>query len=277
MKKLLTFTLLGLIATPALAERIVEPTAEESGFLHGVQLGVGISATGGLDGFVGYNNKDFDSFWAKRFGVRFDFATTKPIKSTLDSALDSVMGDEGIEIGDGLSITDGKMDATHYAAMIDFYPFGNTWFLGGWRLTGGYYVGDMEMSASVAGSVDAYEFELSDNRFRYTENTGTATAGLEWEYRGPYIGTGFDIGLIGGFKIYVDAGVVLTNRAATLALDVPIENLEMYQDGAWKNVSSESLQSVVDNVVSETLSDAQSELDDLKYYPIVKVGFMYRF
>ena len=68
MKKLLTFTLLGLIATPALAERIVESTTEEYGFLHGVQLGVGVSATGGLDGFVGYNNKEKPlDFTAKRF------------------------------------------------------------------------------------------------------------------------------------------------------------------------------------------------------------------
>lgn len=282
MKKLITFALLGTIATPALAERIVEPTTDEHGFLHGVQLGVGVSATGGLNGFVGYNNKDFNSFWAKRFGVRFDFATTEPIKSTIGDAIDSVMGDDGIDVGDGLSITDGKLDATHYAAMLDFYPFGDTWFLGGWRLTGGYYMGDMEMSASVAGSVDelsggAYEFELNNNKFRYTGNSVNASAGLDWEYRGPYVGTGFDIGLIGGFKIFVDAGIVFADKPATLALDVPFENLEMFQDGVWKNVESESLQSVVDGVVAETLADAQSELDDFKYYPIVKVGFMYRF
>ena len=35
MKKLITFALLGTIATPALAERIVEPAADEHDFLHG--------------------------------------------------------------------------------------------------------------------------------------------------------------------------------------------------------------------------------------------------
>ena len=44
----------------------VETDVQESSnpdikFPRGMQLGIGISATGGLDGFVGYNNKKFDS------------------------------------------------------------------------------------------------------------------------------------------------------------------------------------------------------------------------
>ena len=31
------------------------------------------------------------------------------------------------------------------------------------------------------------------------------------------------------------------------------------------------------DIKAEALADAQSELDDLKFYPMVKVGFMYRF
>ena len=31
-------------------------------FPHGLQIGVGVSATSGLNGFVGYANKNFDSF-----------------------------------------------------------------------------------------------------------------------------------------------------------------------------------------------------------------------
>ena len=58
---------------------------------------------------------------------------------------------------------------------------------------------------------------------------------------------------------------------------MPFENLEINQNGEWKNVESANLQTVVDGVVAETLSDAQSELDDLKFYPIIKLGVMYRF
>lgn len=255
--------------------------SEKISFPNGVQIGVGASLTGGLNGFVGYMNKDFDSFWAKRFGVRFDFATTRPIKSLVNDALDSVVGD-GIDVGDGLTVEGIKVEAKHFAAMLDFYPFGDTWLLGPWRISAGYYMGDMHATANIAATIDElspdyHDFELMDTKFRYLGNSVNGTAEFDWDYRGPYLGTGFDFGLFGGFKIYLDAGVVFTNRAAQLDLNVPFENLEIYQDGAWKSVQSEHLESVVDAVVNEALADAQSELDDLKFYPIVKLGFMYRF
>lgn len=273
------------------AEKISEPIAHgdvgadvtdrpdaKRGFLDGVQVGVGVSATSGLNGFVGYMNKDFDSFWAKRFGVRFDFASTKPIKSLIDNGIDSIMGDDGIDIGDNLTINDAKIDAQHYAALVDFYPFGDTWGLGAWRITGGYAFGDMNMNAAIAGTVDGltpgyYEFELSGQKYAYTGNSVNGTANLDWEYRGPYVGTGFDIGLFAGLKIYVDAGVVFTNRAAELSLDVPTDNLKQWNGSAWDAVNIPEL----DATIAETLADAQSELDDFKFYPMVKMGFMYRF
>lgn len=256
-----------------------EPVVKESdgSFFDGVQIGVGVSATGGLNGFVGYANKNFDSFWAKRFGVRFDFATTQPLETTINDAVDSIIGDEGIDIGDNLTISDAKIDAQHFAALVDFYPFGDTWLLGAWRLTGGYAFGDMNVAAGIAGTIDGpsgyYEFELSGQKYAYTGNSVHGTAELDWQYRGPYLGTGVDIGLLAGLKIYVDAGVVFTNKAAELSLDVPTDNLKQWNGTNWVAVDVPELE----NVIKETLSDAQSELDDLKFYPMVKVGFMYRF
>ena len=258
------------------AENTVKTTKSETAFPHGVQIGVGLSATSGLNGFVGYANKDFDSFWAKRFGVRFDFASTKPVKSLINNGIDSIMGDDGIDIGDNLTIADGQIEAQHYA-LVDFYPFGDTWMLGGWRITGGYAFGDMNMMANVAGAIDGptgyYEFELGGTKYAYTGNTVHGTAEMDWEYRGPYVGTGFDIGLFAGFKIYVDAGVVFTNRAAELSLSVPTDNLKQWNGSNWVAVNLPEL----DQVIDDTLADAQSELDDFKFYPMVKMGFMYRF
>lgn len=306
MKKISVFALAAVLALPAFAEESVEtPVAEEvvpvaqtpvvedvapvveettrseNGFPRGLQFGVGVSATSGLNGFVGYANKNFDSFWAKRFGVRFDFGTTAPVKSKLNDLVNDIAGDD-IEIGDNLTVSDFELDAKHYAAMLDFYPFGNTWFLGGWRLTGGYYFGEMNATAKIAGTIDEldagyHEFELMDTQFRYLGNTVNGTAEFDWDYRGPYLGTGFDFGLFAGFKIYLDAGVVFTNKSAQLNLDVPFEGLEINQGDGWKNVKNEKLESVVKEVKAEALADAQSELDDLKFYPMVKLGFMYRF
>ncbi|MBP3545022.1 MAG: hypothetical protein J6J82_01785 [Alphaproteobacteria bacterium] len=266
----------------AIAETVAdvqEDVAEhkKSSFLHGVQIGVGVSGTSGLNGFIGYANKDFNSFWAKRFGVRFDFGTTSPIKSNINDLLNDVLGDE-IEIGDNLTISDVDIDAHHYAALVDFYPFGDTWFFGGWRLTGGYYMGELQATAHVAGTVNeldggSYEFELGGHQFKYVGNAVHGTAQFDWDYRGPYLGTGFDLGLFAGFKIYMDAGVVFTNKSAQLDLDIPFNNL--YMDGT--PVDNDAIKETVNGVIDETLADAQSELDDLKFYPIVKVGFMYRF
>ena len=85
----------------------VNVTNPDIKFPHGLQIGLGISATGGMDGFVGYANKKFDSFWLKRLGLRLNFATTAPLKSAIDSGVDAIMGDEGIDLGDGLTIKDG--------------------------------------------------------------------------------------------------------------------------------------------------------------------------
>lgn len=260
---------------PKIAE--VEKSESKGSFLDGVQLGVGISGTGGLNGFVGYANKNAESFWGKRFGVRFDFATTQPIEKELNDAIDSVMGDEGIDVGDNLAISHAKMDAKHYAALVDFYPFGNTWFLGGWRLTGGYAFGNMKLGADIAGTFDGaadrYEFELAGNKYAYIGNTAHGTANMDWKYHGPYLGTGFDFGLLVGLKIFVDAGVVFTNRAAELSLNVPADNLQQFNGTTWETVDVPEL----DKAVQETLSDVQDTLNDFKFYPMVKIGVMYRF
>lgn len=261
---------------------IAEKTSRE--WLHGVQVGLGASATSGLNGFVGYANKDFDSFWLKRFGFRVDFASTRPVKSAINSAVDSAMGSSGIDIGDNLTINDGEIKAHHVAALVDFYPFGNTWFWGGLRLTGGYYTGKLDVDANLSGKIDglpsdAFEFKLMENLYRYTGNSVHGTARADWKYSGPYLGTGFDLGLFAGFKIYMDAGVVFTSKTAQLNLDVPFAGLEYYDTAAstWKPVSSSAEQAEVDRVKAEALADAQSELDDIKFYPMIKLGFMYRF
>ena len=292
MKNISIFALLSALVLPAFATETPDTTVDNSAlmpetaivsvdnnssFLHGVQFGLGISGSSGLNGFIGYANKDFDSFWAKRFGVRFDFGTTAPMKTQINEAINEVLGDR-IEIGDNLAISDMSIKSHHYAALVDFYPFGDIWFFGGLRLTGGYYMGEFNATASIAGTINeldggSYEFELMGNHFKYTGNSVHGTATLDWDYRGPYLGTGFDIGLFAGFKVYMDAGIIFTNKSAQLGLNVPFDNLTMNGNP----VDNDTIKETVDGVIDETLADAQSELDDMKFYPMVKVGFMYRF
>lgn len=247
-------------------------------FPHGLQLGVGLSGTTGLNGFIGYNNKKFDSFWWKRLGVRFDFATMSPVKNKLNSQINSAIGDEGIEIDDHLSIEDIAMNSKHYGVLVDVYPFGDTWFLGGLRLSGGYMFGKMDLDAKLHGKNigSGIEFELNGHKYRYDGTEMYGTANLDWKLNGPYAGLGFDLGIFRGFKIYMDAGVVFTNQTAKMDLDVPLNNLKDVNANALVQGNT-LLEQAYRDAKTEALAEAQKELDKYPYYPIVKLGFMYRF
>ncbi len=248
----------------------------------GVQLGLGVSGTSGLNAFVGYANKNLDSFWWKRLGFRIDFANTSPVKSKINSEINSIIDEEenGLEIAGDLHIKNGGVSAKHFGALVDFYPFGNTWFLGGWRLSGGYFMGNLNVNADVYGTTTGgtYEFELGDYNYRYVGDDVRATAGAKWNYRGPYVGTGFDMGLLFGLKIYCDVGVVFTNKPAGLKLNVPTDGLEQLDGTEWKPVAGDAtLEANLANAERDVLSDGQKELDKYKFYPMVKLGLMYRF
>ena len=248
----------------------------------GVQFGGGLSVTTGVNGFIGYANKNMESFWWKRLGMRADFASTKLLKSTINSAIDNYMGDV-VDIGDNLTITDGTIESKHFAALVDFFPFGDMWFLGGWRITGGYVFGKMNVDALLTGGDDRLnqfagkEFQLGDTKYRYNGGDVHGTANAKWAFHGPYAGTGFDIGIYHGFKIYMDAGVVFTNKSAELALNIPEQSALEYKigGGAWQPISGVPEQLTSD--INKTIADAQKELDKYKFFPMIKIGFMYRF
>lgn len=301
MKKISVFALLSALVIPAFAEEAALPeeksldataiekttavekesTNPDIKFPHGLQLGVGVSASSGLNGFVGYANKNFDSFWLKRLGFRLDFATTSLMKSAIDSGVEAFMGEEGMDIGDGLTVKDGSIEGHHFAALVDFYPFGDTWFLGGIRISGGYYLGNLDLSANLTGKVNdlpdsEFAFSLEGIDYKYVGNEVHGTANAEWNYRGPYLGAGFDLGLFAGLKIYMDAGVVFTNKTAQLGLDLPTDNLQKWNGSSWEKVDLSEI-SEFEQAKAAALADAQDELDKLKFYPMVKIGFMYRF
>ena len=250
-----------------------EPRNPKTRFPRGLQLGIGVSPTSGLNGFIGYNNKNYDSFWAKRFGVRFDFASYSPIKNRLNRKINESIGDDGIEIDDGLKIDNLALSAKHIGALVDFYPFGNTWFLGGWRVSGGYMTGNLDLNADIHGHSEdgKIKFELGDDKYYYLGDEMLATSAVKWKYSGPYLGTGFDLGLFWGFKIYMDAGVVFADKAADIEINVPLDGLKHASD------DTDVTQAELDASKEKALKEARDVLDKHPYYPLVKLGFMYRF
>ena len=242
-------------------------------FPDGVYVGVGASALGGMNVLAGYRYMDKNS-WLGKFGARFDFADTGPLKSAIDSAIDHMMRD-GIDVGDGVKIDDGKLDSSHYAMLVDFYPFDS-----GWRITGGYLWGNMELDAAIKGVVanapsQRFYFYINGDYYYYNGNRFNGGVAIDWDFYGPYLGTGFDIGLFCGFRMFMDFGVVLANRPAYLTLDIPHEQLYIYDKGseAWSPVNIPQL----DTDVATAESDANHKLSDIRVYPMVKIGFLYRF
>ena len=164
-------------------------------------------------------------------------------------------------------------------AVIDFYPFGDTWFLGGLRFSGGYYNGDLKLTADLTAKngvlANDAEFKLGDTWYKYTAGDTKGLALAKWNMAGPYAGLGFDIGLFAGLKIYFDAGCVFTNETAKLDLQIVEANLQQSTDNGntWTTVNIPDLH----NEKAAALADAQKKLDKYPYYPIVKLGLMYRF
>ena len=248
-------------------------------FPHGLQLGIGVSPTSGLNAFVGYNNKNFDSFWWKRLGFRLDFATYSPIKSTLNNRINDSIGDDGIKIDDNLKVNNVDINAKHIAALIDFYPFGDTWFLGGLRVSGGYMTGDLDLNADIRGTkkLNEIEFELGGRKYKYDGSEMRGKSNVNWKYSGPYLGAGFDLGIFRGLKLYFDAGVVFTDNHAKINLDVPItSDLKDITSGAPQEITG-VIETEFEEAKAKATADAQSELNKVDYFPIVKLGLMYRF
>jgi len=274
------------LSQPAQDTKISKSSNPDIEFPRGMELGLGVSVTSGMEGFVGYNNKKFDSFWWKRFGVRLGYASTKPVKSFINKTIDRYMGD-GVDIGDHLTVSKGRIKASQMFAMIDFYPFGDTWFLGGWRLSGGYYKGDLDLTADLTAKVRGNvpsglagkEFQLGDMWYRYNGGDAKGQATAKWDFSGPYAGLGFDLGLFCGLKIYFDAGVVFTDTTAKLNLEInDISALEQSSDRvSWTSVDTPANRVAFETNKVKVLYDAQSKIDKYPYYPIVKLGLMYRF
>ena len=273
MKKLLALASVATIATSPAFAGIGDyiPT--------GLELGLGLSASTGINGFVGYVNKNFESFWWKRLGARLDFASTSPIKSTINNKLKDAVSD--VELGDdGIRINGASLESKHVAALVDFYPFGNTWFAGGWRLTGGYVFGNFKMAADLTGEIDGlpadkHAFVLDGQKYYYEGNSVRGTSDVKWDVKGPYVGTGFDIGIYHGFKMFFDAGVVFTSKSAEVGVNVPSTNL--YKEDGTPVEGNTALENIVKAAEKNAVKEAQDELDKYKFFPMIKIGFMYRF
>jgi hypothetical protein len=207
-------------------------------------------------------------------GLVIALANIDALKSAIDSAIDSFMRD-GKSVGDGVQIDNGALESWHTSLLLDCYPFS-----GMWRITAGYAWGSAKLNSDIFGEIEQapnqrFYFYLAGDHYYYNGNNFGGMASIDWKFHGPYLGTGLDIDLFCGFLLFLDAGVVFTNRPAKLYIDIPHEQLYMYNKdtGAWNPITIPAL----DNDVARATREGNDKLSDFKFFPMVKVGFMYRF
>ncbi|MCR5506293.1 MAG: hypothetical protein K6F04_00395 [bacterium] len=258
-------------------DNIKQDYKEDDGYLlEGFQLGVGIGILGGVNAQVGYRipRREYN-FWKNRFGFRIDYNSWKPLESKIKDYLE----ENPIDVADN-DFT-GMINGTNYGALIDFYPFGNTWFLGNFRISGGYYTGDFDMDIYMHKSASK-TFEMQG--IKYSGNADAMLrAALAVDVKGPYLGTGFDFQILYGLKFYFDAGVVfIDNPRIETELTGTGELTACFTDSPascrTETISQDS------DVVKQLLEDTKEEYEDLteaitnvKIFPMVKVGLMLRF
>ena len=254
--------------------------------LEGFQLGVGIGILGGANAQLGYRIPQRNyNFWKNRFGFRVDYNSWKPLKKRIEE----YMEDNPIEL-DGTNFS-AMFDGTNYGLLVDFYPFGNTWALGNFRISGGYYTGDFKIDAVYfkMGSLD--KIEMGGLVYAGDAEALLHTR-LNADVKGPYAGVGFDFALLFGLKFYFDAGVVFTNHPK-IDTDIELVDGEIKIFNKGDNVNTATPLGTVDmnnfannSHITRLLNDTKKEFEDsdevklvtdANIFPMVKLGLMLRF
>ena len=295
MKKIFLIIFAIVFTVSAFAETLADKSAlaEDSldkSLYAGLQFGIGVPIAplplSSFNWFVGYANKSAPGFWAKRFGFRADFAVPAGEKISAKVRNENDIGFDVKALGlhynynwknafNPIIINGTRLDLdgvnsslvvndNRSGGLVDFYPFGDTWFLGGIRFSGGYYFGKMgiKMNANVPNDLPPTGVSIDLDNFgeiRARLQGGTkATGKFNWKYNGPYGGIGWDIGVYRGFKFFFDAGVIYTNPPKIYDNDIVIPHGRLqacYTIGSgqycsWTNLNKDDIPGTTANLLA---------------------------
>ena len=321
-------TLISVISGDAFADKKPEYKSKLSGYEFGVGVPL-VTPFTGYNFFVGYVNKKADSFWGRRLGFRADFTVPSDLRlqGTISDAEKNkyavdfsgkVMGfnvklsdfsdkkvefdafkddkKQPISIGKETSDLTLEIHNQNIGFLVDFYPFADTWFLGGIRFSGGYYIGDFKISANLDFNNDVnYSYKANAQNYLYAQIEKGSELGVDfhWKYHGPYAGIGFDIGIWRGFKFFVDAGAVFANTPRFTEENIHDKNLhlrarydvydkdgnlyslgsdmvDILPNGIYKAPTDEQVEQIVSDTVGMAVSKALTRYPD-EYAEVAKV------
>lgn len=140
------------------------------------------------------------------------------------------------------------------AAFLDWHPFG-----GGFRISGGVLYNGNEID-SDARSSSTYEI---GNATYSASQIGNLTGEIDFNEVAPYGGIGWDtsFGRNEQFGLLVDLGVMYQGSPEVdLTADGPIATNQTFQ-----------------NDLAREEEDLENDIDEYEYYPVISIGFGYRF
>ena len=198
-------------------------------------------------------------------GIDLSVALTETINLRLSTAsIDIDDEDESIEVGDSGAEADLdaelEFDYGANAVLLDWHVFN-----GGFRLTAGMMrnTGEIDLTASLSGDVVLDGESLSPGDIAGDIGGDIALADSYQPYIG--IGWGRGAGGDGGFSFSFDLGVAL--------LDTNFDLDAAVNPGGPNSLS----QAELNNRLETMEGDAEDDLDDFEYWPVIAFGVNYAF
>lgn len=154
-------------------------------------------------------------------------------------------------------------DAT--LALETFYATANFRFpLSPFRMTVGAFSNGNEVEMS---SMDMASYSIGDNPIPYSPTeVGTLRSSTTFESVAPYIGAGFDFNVVGRLGLALDFGVLWQGE--------PIVGLT--SDGTLATDPGPAGDLFRSSLEAERL-ELENEVEDLKAYPVIQLGFNFNF
>lgn len=259
------------------------------GLLNGLTVGVGYS----FNKYASIHNLGIVNYFITNIGVRLEYGNLSPINSVISNRLSKYNLIKNNNIGSSSNNINGSTKSI----LVDFYPFNNFYYLRNIRLVTGYYIGDIELSFNYFNNKTDKIFLTMDGIKYSLDNMVNSHLLLETKYKnkikGPYLGMGIDLPVSSNFNLFIDGGVVLTDKK-------PIIDSYINGDGqisVTRKVYEESLGIWHDLTTNFNPDGNRYDINDLnefltsvtnyykkylkpidtRYYPIIKLGMKYSF
>lgn len=161
-----------------------------------------------------------------------------------------------------------KVDDFDYNAGIENFTFGVLldWhpFAGNFRVSGGLYYRDLDVSLKAKAKGNK-TYEIGDYTFNAGE-LGEVKGKAEWDKFAPYLGIGYGSTASedSGFSFDFDLGLMYMS-----GVDI---NYKVYTNQALAQWEAEGKKHI-----DKEIKKIENDVDDFKVYPVVSVGFTYRF